>query len=60
MVFNPCICGVAHGAAIIKRILAKHVGEDSLVGKKTIYGLDLTLCMDPQHSCTKDLREVAE
>ena len=60
MVLNPCNGGVACHVTIFKRILAKQVGEYSLVGKLPVFGIERTLCMDSQRSCPKDMKEMAK
>ena len=60
MVLNPCNCSVTCSVTIVKLIIAKQMGEDSIVGKAPISGLDRTLYVDLQQSCSKYLQEAAE
>ena len=60
MILNPWNCSVALCVTIIKRILVKQVVEYLFAGKALVSSIDHTFCVEPQHSCPKDLRELEE
>ena len=60
VVLDPCDCGVACYVKIVNSILAKHVREEYVLSKALVYSIDLTLFVDLQRSCSKDIREVSE
>ena len=55
MILNFCNYSVTRRITIFKCNIAKQVGEDSLIGKYPISVIECTLCVEPQHSCTKDM-----